>query len=46
MGVKVNLAGDLTVTPAEAKKVLCETCNEEMKFDDNGVMVCRHCKPV
>lgn len=37
----VKLEGELTVSPAK----ICETCKDVLTFDDNGVLVCKVCRP-
>lgn len=47
VGGKLTLTGDLTVTPAvETKELDCDTCQHPLTFDDNGVLVCRACRPL
>lgn len=47
VGGRLKLEGELTVVPAnEVKELDCDTCQHPLSFDDNGVLVCRACRPL
>lgn len=56
VGGKVKLTGELTIVSAKSLEEIlqgvatstmdCDKCSHPLSFDNNGVLVCRNCRPL